>query len=214
MCMRHRGGGWGELRVRQWGLSSHLALPTKAFLFHLFPRNGVSCPIGSPKKQVNGKMLPVPKICNTLKTPSEALSVYNHLKWLVINQMTLYLLVSLTWSHTVVGFALQFYHKILCLIKHRVLETCGASARTPSWDNVPSRLSSLKQAAESWEGVWASVSVCAEIHRRVGGFRAPAIMLFARTAPLPFLTLLLRFFPSLPQSSPPRWNFDKGLVSV
>lgn len=75
-------GGWG---VRQWGPSSHLALPTKAFLFHLFPRNGVSCPIGSPKKQMNGKMLPVPKICNTLKPHSEALSVYNHLKWLVIN---------------------------------------------------------------------------------------------------------------------------------
>lgn len=122
MCMRHRGGGRGEFGVRQWGLSSHLTLPTKAFLFHLFPRNSISCPIGSPKKQVNGKMLPVPKICNTLKPPSEALSAYNHLKWLVINQMTLYLPVSLAWSHTVVGFALKFYHKILCLIKHRVLE--------------------------------------------------------------------------------------------
>lgn len=60
--------------------SSHVALPTKTFLFYLFPRNSVSCPRGSPKKQVNGKMLPVPKICNTLKAPSEALSVYNHLK--------------------------------------------------------------------------------------------------------------------------------------
>lgn len=78
--------------------------------------------------------------------------------------MTLYLSNSLTWSHTVIGFALNFNHKILYLIKHRVLEIYRVL-----WNNGPSTFSSLKRVAESWEGVWASVRVCAQIHWRVGG---------------------------------------------
>lgn len=78
----------------------------------------------------------------------------------------------------------------------------AGNIHTPSWDNVPPRLSSLKQVAESQEGVWASLSECTQIHWRVGregqGFSSNAVCTHSTPAfpHSPPFSLIPSIFPS------------------